>query len=85
MVTRVGYIKHYNHLPIADTGDCTEGVTVTVIGVVDVPPVILTTTSTDPDDSEPLNCPDVNCTTNPLHINEIVKTALYNYNQHTYW
>ena len=41
-----------HHLPIADTGDCTEGVTVTVIGVLDDPPVILTITSTNPDDSE---------------------------------
>ena len=53
-----------HHLPIADTGDCTEGVTVTVIGVLDDPPVILTITSINPDDSEPTNCPDVNSTTN---------------------
>ena len=54
-----------NHcLPIADTGDCTEGVTVTVIGVLDDPPVILTITSINPDDSEPKNCPDANSTAN---------------------
>ena len=53
-----------HHIPIADTGDCTEGVTVTVIGVLVDPPVILTTTSMNPDDSEPVNCPDVNSTTN---------------------
>ena len=54
-----------NHcLPIADTGDCTEGVTVTVIGVLDDPPVILTITSINPDDSEPTNCSDVNSTIN---------------------
>ena len=53
-----------HHLPIADTGDCTEGVTVTVIGVLDDPPVILTITSINPDDSEPTNCPDVNSTSN---------------------
>ena len=52
------------YVPIADTGDCTEGVTVTVIESLDVPPVILTTTSINPDDSEPLNCPDVNSTPN---------------------
>ena len=51
-----------HHLPIADTGDCTEGVTVTVIGVLDDPPVILTITSINPDDSEPTNCPDENST-----------------------
>ena len=50
--------------PIADTGDCKEGVTVTVIGVLDDPSVILTTTSINPDNSEPLNCPDVNPTAN---------------------
>ena len=50
--------------PIADTGDRKERVTVTVIGVLDDPSVILTTTSIYPDDSEPLNCPDVNPTTN---------------------
>ena len=81
----VGCIKH-NYIPIADTGDCTEGVTVTVTGVVDVPPANLTITSINPDDSEPLNCLALNSTTNPLYINEIVKTALYNYyNQHTHW
>ena len=53
---------HIN-IPIADTGDCT-GVTVTVMGLLDVPPVILTTISINPDDSEPLNCPDVKSTTN---------------------
>ena len=49
---------------MADTGDCTEGVTVTVIGVLEVPPIILTVTSINPDDSEPVNCPDVNSTIN---------------------
>ena len=54
-----------NHcLPIADGSDCTEGVTVTVIGVLDDPPVILTITSINPDDSEATNCPDANSTTN---------------------
>ena len=57
--------SHY--LPIADTGDCTKGVTVTVIGSMDVPSVILTTTSINLDDSEPLNCPDVNSTVDAAH------------------
>ena len=48
---------------MADTG---EGVTVTVIGALDDPVVNLTTTSINPDDSEPVNCPDANPTTNPL-------------------
>ena len=49
-------------VPIADTGDCSEGVTVTVIGVLDDPPVTLTITSINPDDSGPVNCPDANST-----------------------
>ena len=54
-----------NHcLPIADTGDCTEGVTVTVIGVLDNPLLILTITSITPDDSEPTNRTDAKSTTN---------------------
>ena len=63
-------MHYYQHIsviaytPIADTADCTEGVTVTVIGVVGVPPVILATTSINPDDSEPVKCSDVNSTTN---------------------
>ena len=56
------------NIPMADTGDCTEGVTVTVIGVLDVPPVTLTMTSINPDDSEPVNCPDANCTTSPVQL-----------------
>ena len=58
-----------NCLPIANTGDCTEGVTVTVIGILDDPPLILTITSINPDDSEPVNCPDANSTINTTHIN----------------
>ena len=54
---------YIHHIPIAD---CCEGVTVTVIGLLDVPPVILTTTSINPDDSEPVNCPDVNSTINTM-------------------
>ena len=58
-----------NHcLPIADTGDCTEGVTVTVIGVLDVPLLTLTITSINPDDSEPTNCPDANSTNNTTTV-----------------
>ena len=58
-----------NHcLPIADTGNCTEGVTVTVIGVTENPPVILTITSINPDDSEPTNCGDANSTLNTTSI-----------------
>ena len=65
-----------NHcLPIADTGDCTEGVTVTVIGVLDDPSLILTITSINPDDSEPTNCPDANSTTNTTLVKFYHKLA----------
>ena len=68
-----------NHcLPIADTGDCTEGVTVTVIGVLDDPPVILTITSINPDDSEPANCPDVNSTTNTNNYMSVLVHYIFN-------
>ena len=57
------------YIPIADTGDCTEGVTVTLIGLLDTPPVILTMTSINPLNSEPLYCPDANPTsTNNTYI-----------------
>jgi len=54
-------------LPVADTGDCSEGVTTTSIGVVDDPPDIITTTSTCPVDSEPTNSSDPNSTLNSTH------------------
>ena len=70
MIHVVDILTVNNHcLPIADTGDCTEGVTATVIGALDDPPVILTTTSINPDDSEPVNCADANSTTNTIIIN----------------
>ena len=62
-----------NHIPIADTGDCSEEVTVTVIGVLDDPSAILTVTSINPDDSEPLNCPDANSTTNTSNQLRIIQ------------
>ena len=70
MIQKHDLMHYYLHIsviaytPIADTGDCTEGVTVTVIGVMDDPLVILAITSINPDDSEPVKCPDVNSTTN---------------------
>ena len=39
-------------------------VIITLRGVVDDPPDIITITSTSPDDSEPVYCPDSNSTTN---------------------
>ena len=46
------YIALYAHSP--------EGVTVTVVGILDDPPIILTITSKNPDNSEPTNCLDAN-------------------------
>jgi len=55
------------YVPIADdTGDRSVGVTVTVIGVLDVPPCILTTTSINFDDSKPVNLFDSNSTVNTI-------------------
>ena len=61
---------------LADTGDCSEGVTTTSIGVIDDPPDIITTTYTCPDDSKPTNSSDPNSTTNTtqhIHVNTIFK------------
>ena len=49
-----------NHLPLADHS---KGDTITVIGLLGDPSVILTITSIYPDDSEPINCLDANSTT----------------------
>ena len=63
---------------MADSGDCTVGVTVKVIGILEVPPDILTATATYPEDSEPLNCADVNSTTNSetKHNKYFMKSSL---------
>ena len=55
-------------LPVADFSVAVVVVTITLIGVIDDPPDIITTTSTCPDDSEPVYRPFVNCTTNTTHI-----------------
>ena len=55
------------YIPIADSGDCSEGVTVTVIGSLDCPILILTTTSMNSDDSMPVNLAEVNSTINPKY------------------
>ena len=52
--------------PLADTRDCSKGVTTTSIGMIDDPPDIITTTSICPDDSEP---------TNLLYSNSIINTV----------
>ena len=54
-------------LPVADTSDFSEGVNITLIGLVDIPPSIITITSTNPDDSVPMNCSDVKLITNTIY------------------
>ena len=46
------------------SADCPLVVTITLIGLVDDPPDIITTTATNPDDSEPVYCPESNPTVN---------------------
>lgn len=41
------------------------------MGLVDVPSITTITTSINPDNSEPLNCPNANSTTNTKVINHI--------------
>ena len=47
------HIMIHTMLPSADTGDCSDGVTVTLNGLADVPPVNSTSTLTKPDASVP--------------------------------
>ena len=49
------------HLPPADFS---ERVTVTIMGLLDTPPVSFTVTSITSDNSEPMNCLDVNSISN---------------------
>jgi len=47
---------------LADTGNCSNGVTVTLNGLLDVPPTSFNVTSTNPVSSEPVYCDCVNLT-----------------------
>ena len=49
-------IIHITLLPSADTGDCSDGVTVTLNGLLDSPPTSSNVTITDPVASEPVYC-----------------------------
>ena len=51
-------------LPVAD---CSLVVTITLIGVIDDPPDIVTAISANPDDSVAENSLDINPTTNTIH------------------
>ena len=55
-------IIHITLLPLADTGDCSDGVTVTLNGLLDVPPTNFNVTITNPVASEPVYCVCVNST-----------------------
>ena len=55
-------IIHITLLPSADTGDCSDGVTVTVKGLLDTPPTSSSVTMTNPVASEPLYHVCVNLT-----------------------
>ena len=58
-------IIHITLLPSADTGDCSDGVTVTLNGLLDVPPTSSNVIITNPVASEPVNCVCVNLTLIP--------------------
>ena len=47
-------IIHITLLPLADTGDCSDGVTVTLNGLLDVPPTSSNVTITNPVASVPV-------------------------------
>ena len=55
-------IIHITLLPSADTGDCSDGVTVTLNGLLDVPPTSSIVTITNPVASVPVYCLSVNLT-----------------------
>ena len=55
-------IIHITLLPSADTGDCSDGVTVTLNGLLDVPPTSSNVTITNPVASVPVYCVRVNHT-----------------------
>jgi len=56
----------YTLLPSADTGDCSNGVTVTLNGLLDVPPTSSNVTSTNLVSSEPAYSVWLNCTFTPI-------------------
>ena len=55
-------IIHITLLPLADTGDCSDGVTVTLNGLLDTPSLSSNVTITNPVASEPVYCLCVNLT-----------------------
>ena len=55
-------IIHITLLPLADTGDCSDGVTVTLNGLLDIPFLSSNVTITNPVASEPVYCVCVSLT-----------------------
>ena len=55
-------IIHITLLPLADNGDCSDGVTVILNGLLDLPPTTSNFTFTNPVASEPVYCACVNFT-----------------------
>ena len=61
-------IIHITLLPLADTGDCSDGVTVTLNGLLDVPLTSFNVTIINPVASEPVYCLRSNLTVIPVII-----------------
>ena len=55
-------IIHITLIPLADTGDCSDGVTVTLNGLLDTPRTSSNVITTNPVPSEPVYCLCVNLT-----------------------
>ena len=72
------HIIIHTMLPSADTGDCSDGVTVTSNGVLDVPPVSCNSTSKNSVFSIALKLDCVNSTIIPKHLQITLLNTLYN-------
>ena len=59
-------IIHITLLPSADTGDCSDGVTVTLNGLLDIPFSMISVTIINPMASEPVYCVCLNTTIIPV-------------------
>ena len=66
------HIIIHTMLPSADTGDCSDGVTVTSNGLADLPPTNSRLTSTTPVASEPVNWSCVNITLKAMYKNKLM-------------
>ena len=55
-------VDEFGNIPLAETGDCSDGVTITSNDLLDDPPTSSSITTTDPSSSEPKNLSWINCT-----------------------